>query len=91
MRLNSYVLREEIAGVDFKSHIVTAAHELTCSYPALFVPGMQLAPGVVHIARASDLPQVPIKPTTRSSGCPLDLVLIGKPNEGLLASGANMI
>lgn len=55
MRLNLQILRDELAPLEFSSHLAPGAATRTCTYALPFVPGEPLEEGPVYVAEASEL------------------------------------
>ena len=85
MELNLQVLAADLAPISFESCLANKAHELTCAHPVLFVPGMDLRPRAVYVARAEDLPSAFV------AYAPFDLVCIGRPSSAYLVGQCNVI
>lgn len=59
MRLNLQILRDELAPLEFSSHLAPGAATRTCTYALPLVPGEPLEEGPVYVAEASELPARP--------------------------------
>ena len=55
VRLNLQILRDELAPLEFSSHLAPGAATRTCTYALPFVPGEPLEEGPVYVAEASEL------------------------------------
>ena len=85
MPLNLQVLQADLAPVTFEAHCANAPHQLTCTYPLLFVRGMDLRPQHVYVARAEDLPQAFV------ASDPFDLICVGRPSDAYLEGPCNVL
>lgn len=60
MRLNLQILRDELAPLEFSSHLAPGAATRSCSFALPYVPGEPLEEGPVYVAAASELPEQPL-------------------------------
>lgn len=59
MRLNLQILRDELAPLEFSSHLAPGAATRSCTFALPYVPGEPLEEGPVYVARADELPERP--------------------------------
>lgn len=57
MRLNLQILRDELAPLEFSSHLAPGAATRSCTFALPYVPDEPLEEGPVYVARASELPE----------------------------------
>ena len=73
MRLNLQVLKDELEGLEFSSHLAPGAATRSCLYALPYVPGESFEEGAVYVADAAELPETP-----EASGT-VSLICVGEP------------
>lgn len=59
MRLNLQILRDELAPLEFSSHLAPGAATRSCTFALPYVPAEPLEEGPVYVAQAGELPEHP--------------------------------